>query len=806
MINPKFRTPKNRVKYIGDNSESDIKDIFGPKFWRTKRNSLSTVVDDVSNQDYNIEDIIDNQQRYNYANFRLKQVLGLHELNDSFQSQSLLNSLFFSQWYRFFGLFITFLQCSLLLLEPVSVWWTPDGTHTTVKNSVIQYSIIELCCIIFHCITLFVKIYAKTSLKDVHWILWLMVMITTFSVISVLISCFWINYVRFHRAFRPFFFTLYWKYGLWCLEIIVMTLIAIIKPFCVALLSITIFSGVVYSMFCEKALLSHRKLRDLAGEIPQFSSFGRTWLEMFILQTTENFPDVMVKIYATNSMHCWVFIIYLIVQFLLITNLFLCIVCELNKKIIEAKLNHKDKEYNELLNETWFMLSMDNDDRDTTLSNDLMLKLWTFSDRIDKTKYLMLLSEGHDYGKGVLSVIKKEIIWYALSRQDSNTNIRYIHKAEFVRYISWYLGARIQLTKSENNNKIKDCCRRIVNYRLKIISGFEPYLFALIFDIISMAQCGLTFWSLFVNKSESQCMRFLVIIDYIWIFEILIRIIGTPWRKYINSRHVLNGIITVIVILINIGSQSCYERMDDSIELLRLFVVALYIIKHVYAMTLYPILKALMYGLKSSYGILVQMIFVMYGFAAIGMDLFGDLFDHLDINDSKKAKTIHNHHYSYGEILVKDNDYRHFNFDTVGNAMCQSFIGLIANNWSVFMSGYANIIDVAFESKNDYVALISYVYFCVLMVIIPSILLQILTAILLDTYDRYMNYHKRQIEQDQDEDVQEFESDYTVENKKMKIYKFIKNQLQDAADALHPDVYKIDCFEIPNYCYSIVDN
>ena len=33
-----------------------------------------------------------------------------------------------------------------------------------------------------------------------------------------------------------------------------MTIIAIIKPFCCALLSITIFSFVVYSMFCENAL------------------------------------------------------------------------------------------------------------------------------------------------------------------------------------------------------------------------------------------------------------------------------------------------------------------------------------------------------------------------------------------------------------------------------------------------------------------------------------------------------------------------------------------------------------------------
>lgn len=97
----------------------------------------------------------------------------------------------------------------------------------------------------------------------------------------------------------------------------------------------------------------------------------------------------------------------------------------------------------------------------------------------------------------------------------------------------------------------------------------------------------------------------------------------------------------------------------------------------------------------------------MYSFAMIGMDLFGNLFDYVQLNT--EYNNIYNNNYFWGDNLLRDINYQTFNFDTFGNALHQTFIGLVANNWIVFMFGYANIMDIAF--KNNYFApYISYLY------------------------------------------------------------------------------------------------
>lgn len=108
-------------------------------------------------------------------------------------------------------------------------------------------------------------------------------------------------------------------------------------------------------------------------------------------------------------------------------------------------------------------------------------------------------------------------------------------------------------------------------------------LFDFIFNLIAIIQCILTLINLRIDDKSLKYYIgiILFIIDYIWIIEILIRLIGTHWRKYIHSRHLLNGIITIIVIIINLLSRiKCgFNKMDDSIELLRLFVVFIFCIK-----------------------------------------------------------------------------------------------------------------------------------------------------------------------------------------------------------------------------------
>lgn len=131
----------------------------------------------------------------------MKQALRIYEFNDSFhpKKQQILNSFIFSHWYKKLGLFITFLQCLLAFYEHTSVWWDKMDNNT---NKLLTINIIEIFFILFHCINIFIRIYCKNSLSEIHWVLYFIAFMALFCNISLIISCFLNNYIRIHRIFR----------------------------------------------------------------------------------------------------------------------------------------------------------------------------------------------------------------------------------------------------------------------------------------------------------------------------------------------------------------------------------------------------------------------------------------------------------------------------------------------------------------------------------------------------------------------------------------------------------------------------
>eukprot|EP01083_Nonionella_stella_P213290 769438_1 len=791
MITPKFRTTKrqrSKTSVLPNTNEEALSgssfdalatinfksDIFGSRLFSSRSSTAfpiggendGTTIDECTIISAIMEHPLDVQR---YANFRLKQALGLHQLNDSFNKLNFINSFIFRDYFKTFGIFITSLQCTLVFMETVSVWKWQHSLPTSHAISVFTSCIIELCVIMFHSLTIFAYFYRAHNIQSVEWI-WKCIALVTFGcIISIECSMFCETYVRFHRMLRPLFFVLYWMRGLWCLEIIAITVAAIIKPFMIAIVSITIFSFVVYSMFCEEALRfnSNSDMQGLAGQLEQFSSLSRTWVEMFVLQTTATYPDVMAKIYKVNPNYCFIFIIYLIVQFLLITNLFLCVVCEINKKVFGAKITQRFNATNDLLKEVWLLATNTHYD-DIDFHDTKQLQNTGDSRRqMNKLDYLQLLHLCNDYGKGTLTDLKKEIIWNALSRYNTETRQRYVEQQQFIRDMTCYLGARIVMDEVYNTHKFISLCQSIVKYKICSIE-----IFAFIFDVITILQCVMTFMRL-ASARNPHLSIMLIALDYVWIVEMCIRLLGTSWREYCGSRHVLNGMITVIAIGLSVleithAQTVAFERLDDSIELLRLFTVIGFIIKYGFETNIWPVVTAMIYSLRSSAPILIHLMLSMYSFAVLGMDLFGTI--NFDEIAKEKQQTDH---YIWGSSLIEDEHFQSFNFDCFSNAMHQSFIALIANNWHVFMFGYAQIFSQE-SGDHSWQSLIPYAYFITVMIAIPSILLQLLCAVLLDIFDGYS---------------------YQRQNNN-KINDIAQRKLQDAANELYPNKYKVQCFDI----------
>jgi hypothetical protein len=91
------------------------------------------------------------------------------------------------------------------------------------------------------------------------------------------------------------------------------------------LTTVTVFAFVAERMF----------IGTLAGT-QYFPNYMESWLNMFILMTTANFPDVMLPAYEKNRLYCIFFIFYVCLQVYLLMSLMLAIFYSNFNKRFEA--------------------------------------------------------------------------------------------------------------------------------------------------------------------------------------------------------------------------------------------------------------------------------------------------------------------------------------------------------------------------------------------------------------------------------------------------------------------------------------
>ena len=97
-----------------------------------------------------------------------------------------------------------------------------------------------------------------------------------------------------------------------------------------------------FSFASEKSyLMVYKKLFliffEISAEEDSFDSFALGLYNMIVLQTTANFPDVMLQIYEHNRWAALYFVIFLIVNNILLVNMTLSIFYINYKELMEEK-------------------------------------------------------------------------------------------------------------------------------------------------------------------------------------------------------------------------------------------------------------------------------------------------------------------------------------------------------------------------------------------------------------------------------------------------------------------------------------
>ena len=407
-------------------------------------------------------------------------------------------------------------------------------------------------------------------------------------------------------------------------------------------------------------------------------------------------------------------------------------------------------------------------------------------DKLSKLQFLKLLHFTDDYGAGKLNELKKEIIWHSISEFDPSTRLRYLSESGFQRNITWLLGCRMNIRSIDDEHKLIVICRAITEFEIRSVG-----VLGLIFDIITIVQCILTFIRISDVRNHYEIGMALTAIDCVWTLDIGIRLVGTQWGRYCRSRHLLNGIITIIVFAVNIMDFCCshtaFHRLDDSVELLRMFSVIGAVLEFMAPNRLYSVIVALIYALRTSIPIIVQMLFAMYSFAVLGMDLFGAVdFDNVGVDGTDLTE-----HYLWGSNMVRDTSWRSFNFESMESAMHLLFVDIIANNWHIFMFGFADILQ-SHKMYGEDGDVVSYSYFIAVMIVLPSISLSIVTAVLLDIYD---SHGRRQENEAKRGDAASAETE-CPSNNEVVTRDYTQQILQKSADELYPNKYLVQCLDI----------
>ena len=179
-------------------------------------------------------------------------------------------------------------------------------------------------------------------------------------------------------------------------------------------------------------------------------------------------------------------------------------------------------------------------------------------DKLSKLQFLKLLHFTEDYGAGKLDEVKKEIIWHSISEFDPSTRLRYLSESGFQRNITWLLGCRMNIRSIDDEHKLIVICRAITEFEIRSVG-----VLGLIFDIITIAQCILTFIRISDVRNHYEIGMALTAIDCVWTLDIGIRLVGTQWGRYCRSRHLLNGIITIIVFAVNLSTPPVHLMMRN---------------------------------------------------------------------------------------------------------------------------------------------------------------------------------------------------------------------------------------------------
>ncbi|GLV36801.1 cacophony [Carabus blaptoides fortunei] len=448
--------------------------------------------------------------------------------------------------------------------------------------------------------------------------------------------------------------------------------------------------GLLFFFVCSYTLLGYFLFSSYDNN-QYFSTLSDSFVSMFVLLTTANFPDVMMPSYAISKWYAIFFISYIANVLYVLMNLMLAVVYETFTRIERDKFRKLFLHKREACRRA-FKLLVSKQSPDTIRFRQFAGLMSYFSPRTGNLDVLLMFKQLNHAATGALTVDEFIAVYDAVTLKWSPKD-----PSE-----PWY-------------SKIWLPFRTVCKYSRIFVTW--PYFEHIVYTFI--IGNGLSMFIRVLESADSleQSARNLCaswdtyLFLSLFLLESVIRALALGWTEYISSGWNVFDLIVTLAAMLGVMLLEVAPTVTAVVVLRPLRLLRLFKLKKRYR----DIFGTLVLLSPLMCSTAIVMLVMYYFFAIIGMELFS----HYNMRNCCNGTTVEDF-YKYNENASTALGYYYLNtFEDFLTSGVTLFELTVVNNWFIIMNAYAS---VASQSSRLYFMLFYLFTMVVLTIVVASVL------------------------------------------------------------------------------------
>ena len=474
-----------------------------------------------------------------------------------------------------------------------------------------------------------------------------------------------------------------------------------------------------------------------------FNTIGGSMLQLFILLTTANYPDIMMPVYECNRGSVIFFVLYELIGLYFLMSLILAVVYTHFSEKSSGKFGRSYKKQLVSYNHAFHLLVQAKGKRQRAGSVTGGLRPSSTENMVELSEWMAMMSK--------LSPHVPEEVSHAvfLTESEKNENKLGITRKQFIALCPFtQLSVRKKPHVPGRNTPggVEDDMTHTgkLAFLNRLVPVVRSQIWMRSFDVLVILNTIILLMILQQGKAKGLGAALEIVSDvllYIFAAELLTTILALKFRPYWNESWINKVDFTCILagLIVHIGSHFALDKADstfkaansNAIKIIGMTFLFLRILRLVRIMRVMSEFQTVVYVVVRVLPPLVRyfavLMVIYYIYAVIGMELYSGRLNVGAFNKTDDKLLL----FLNSSYVV--NQYEHNNFDTFWNAMVVLWEQMVVNNWPIVLEG------CAYSHVGWAWSLVFFISFYLVTVIT---VMNVLIAYLLDAYQNQVELKK----------------------------------------------------------------